>query len=390
MFKKIITLLLVFLICVEKTNANVRGTSNTDGLYSTILSEQRDLLIRLPNNYNQNKMLDYPVLYLLDGQRNFAHTIGTLDLLNQSNMAQEMIVVAIKNTHRTKDFTPTYDKSYDEWGVSGGADNFLDFIEQELIPYVNKKYRANNFKIVSGHSLGGLLSIYALQSRPELFQAHFAFSPSLWWHKKTIFKKAESFLKNSGELNTYLYVNMGSEGGHMLSSYERYTKLLNSHNRKGFKFNADLDTSETHNTTALAGHSLAFQNLYTTLRPSDEIIAKGIPEIKEFYKKQSDTYGYEIKPSYGTINRAAYNALNKKDFTTAIAIFKENIKNYPYKADAYDSLADGYEANGELDKALEMRSLVIEKSIIENIENNAYKTRQVNLLKLINTNKNKH
>jgi len=387
MLKQIATLLFVFLISAEQVNANVRGTSITDSVYSTILSEQRDLLIHLPNNYKENKGLDYPVLYLLDGQRNFAHTIGTLDLLNQSSMAQEMIIIAIKNTHRTRDFTPTYDVNYNEWGVSGGADDFLDFIEQELIPYANKKYRANNFKIVSGHSLGGLLSIYALQSRPELFQAHFAFSPSLWWHKQIIFQEAESFLKQPEELNTYLYVNMGSERGHMLSSYERYIKSLKSHNRQGFKFNVDLDTSEGHNTTALAGHSLAFQKLYSALRPSQETIAKGIPAVKEFFKKQSEVYGYEIKPSYGAINGVAYNALSKKNFTTAIAIFKDNVKNYPYKADAYDSLADGYEANGELDKALEMRNLVIKKSIIENVENNAYKTRQLNLLKLIKANK---
>lgn len=388
MFKRIVILLFVFFLSSEQVNANVRGTSISDSLYSTVLSEQRDLLVHLPNNYKENKTLNYPVLYLLDGQRNFAHTIGTLDLLNQSSLAQEMIIIAIKNTHRTRDFTPTYDESYNEWGISGGADDFLDFIEKELIPYVNKTYRSNNFKIVSGHSLGGLLSIYALQSRPELFQAHFAFSPSLWWHKQIIFKEAESLFNSSSELNTYLYVNMGSEGGHMLSSYERYIKLLNSHNLKGFKYNSDLDTSETHNTTALAGHSLAFQKLYASLLPSHEVITKGILAIKEFYKKQSEIYGYEIKPSYGSVNRVAYNALKEKDFTTAIAIFKENAKNHPYKADAYDSLADGYEANGELDKALEMRNLVLRKSVIENVENNAYKTRQLNLLKLVEANKN--
>lgn len=390
MFKQVAVLTFVFLMSTTEVNANVRGSSITESLYSTTLSEQRELLIHLPNNYKENKALRYPVLYLLDGQRNFAHTIGTLDLLNQSGMAQEMIIVAIKNTHRTRDFTPTYDESYNEWGISGGADNFLDFIEKELIPYINETYRANNFKIVSGHSLGGLFSIYALQSRPELFQAHFAFSPSLWWHKQIIFKKAESVLLNSDELNTYLYLNMGNEGGHMLSSYERYTKLLNSQSRKGFKFHFDLDTSETHNTTALAGNSLAFQKLYSVLRPSQETVAKGIEAVEEFYKKQSEIYGYEIKPSYAAINGIGYNALKEKDFTTAIAIFKENIKNYPHRADAYDSLADGYEANGELDKALEMRNLVIKKSVIENVENNAYKTRLINLLKLIKTNQNKH
>ena len=387
MFKQVAIFIFISFMCSEKANADIRGTSTTDTLYSAVLSEQRNLLIHLPNNYSENKMLNYPVLYLLDGQRNFAHTIGTLDLLNQSNMAQEMIIVAIMNTHRTRDFTPTYDENYNKWGTSGGADSFLEFIEKELIPYVNKKYRANSFKIISGHSLGGLLSIYALQSKPELFQAHFAFSPSLWWHNQIIFKKAESFLKSANELNTYLYINMGNESGHMLSSYERYTGLLHSHNRKGFKFNSDLDTSENHNTTALAGQSLAYQNLYTSLQPPIAVIAKGIPAVTQFFKKQSDIYGYEIKPSYAAINQIAYNALSEKNFATAIAIFKENIKNYPHKADAYDSLADGYEANGELDKALKMRNLVIKKSMIENIENNAYKTRQTNLLKRVEANK---
>ena len=180
---------------------------------------------------------------------------------------------------------------------------------------------------------------------------------------------------------------MGNEGGNMLSSFEEYTELLNADNRKGFKFNSELDISESHNTTALTGHVLAYQYLYASLRPSKEIITKGISAIKEFFKKQSEIYGYEIKPSYAAINGVAYKALSEKDFKTAITIFKENVKNNPHKADAYDSLADGYEANGELDKALEMRNLAIKKSIIENVENNSYKTRQINLLKSIETNK---
>lgn len=390
MLKQILVFIFVFFICSEEVNANIRGSSIVDGLYSTVLSEQRNLLIHLPNNYHENEALDYPVLYLLDGQRNFSHTIGTLDLLNQSNMAQEMIIVAVINTNRTRDFTPTYDESYNKWGVSGGADNFLDFIDKELIPYINKNYRTNNFKVISGHSLGGLFSVYALHSKPELFQAHFAFSPSLWWHQKIIFEKARELLKSTDKLNTYLYVNMGSEGGNMRSAFEQYTELLNSHNRKGFTFNSDLDMSESHNTTALAGHSLAYQNLYASLRPPQETIAKGIPAIKEFYKSQSEIFGYEIKPSYGAINQVGYKALNEQDFTRAITIFKENVKSHPHKADAYDSLADAYEANGELEKALEMRNLVIKKSMSENVENNAYKIRQINLIKRIKAIKPQH
>jgi len=390
MLKHVITISIIILLAnISTVYANVRGESKIDSLPSKILAEQRELIVHLPNNYQQNTPLNYPVLYLLDGQRNFSHAAGTLDLLIQSHMAQEMIIIAIKNTHRTRDLTPTYDESYNEWGISGGADNFLDFIEQELIPYVNTKYRTNNFKILSGHSLGGLLSIYALQSRPQLFQAHFAFSPSLWWHDQVIFKETENFLANTARLNNYLYINMGSEGGNMLSTYERYTKLLKTHTPKGFSYNSELIEQESHNTTALVGQSLAYRYLYNTLQCPKEIIAQGLPAIEQFFKMQSERYGYQIKPSFSAINHAGYIALENKDTVNAIKIFETNVKNYPNKADGYDSLADGLEADGQLNKALTIRNTTIKKSISENVENNAYKTRKANLLALINKNNSK-
>jgi predicted alpha/beta superfamily hydrolase len=391
MFKYLKTIFIITVLAnINTVNANVRGESKVDSLSSKILAEQRELIVYLPNNYQQNTVLNYPVLYLLDGQRNFSHVVGTLDLLNQSNKAQEMIIIAIKNTHRTRDLTPTYDESYNEWGISGGADKFLDFIEQELIPYVNKNYRTNNFKILSGHSLGGLLAVYSLQTRPQLFQAHFAFSPSLWWHNQVIFKDTENFLANTTELNSHLYLNLGHEGGEMLSAFERYTKQLKTHGIDGFSYKSDIDEKETHGSTALTGHPQAFRYLHASIQCPKTIISQGLPAIEQFFKLQSEKYGYQIKPTFSAINHAGYIALDKKDIVNAIKIFKQNVKNYSYRADAYDSLADGFEANGQLNKALEMRSITIKKSIVENVENNAYKTRQANLLVLIRENHSKN
>jgi predicted alpha/beta superfamily hydrolase len=384
MFKHVITIFIIIQLAnISTAYANVRGSSITDSLPSKILSEQRDLLVHLPNNYHQNNELNYPVLYLLDGQRNLNHAAGTLDLLNQDGKSQEMIIIAIKNTHRTRDLTPTYDESYNEWGISGGADNFLDFIEKELIPYVNKNYRTNSFKVLSGHSFGGLLAVYALQSRPQLFQAHFAFSPSLWWHDRVILKNSENFLANTTKLNNYLYVNLGNESGDMLSAFQQYTKLLKTHTPKGFSYNSDIDKQETHGTSALIGQTLAYRYLDASLQCPEDVISQGLLAIEQFYKTQSENYGYQIKPTFRVINHAGYIALNKKDLTTAIKIFESNVKNYPHKADAYDSLADGLEASGELNKALKMMDIAIKKSMLENIENNSMKTHQVNLLALI-------
>lgn len=381
--KPLIIFAFILLIFSTHSFSTVRGESTVVTIKSNVLNEARELIIHLPNNYSLYKNVEYPVLYLLDGQRNFAHAVGTLDLLNQSKMAQEMIVVGITNTQRARDFTPTYDESYNEWGTSGGADKFLEFVEKELKPYVSKNYRTNGFDVLSGHSLGGLLSIYTLQTKPDLFQGYFAFSPSLWWHKEVLFADAEKFFANTAPLNKFLYVNMGNEGGQMLSGFERYSALLNSSKRKGFKFFSDLDTSESHNTTSLAGQSLAYQKLFSSLRPSEDVIKSGISSIKDYYRSLSEKFRYKATPDYAALNHAGYIELKQDNFDAAISIFKQNVENFPYKSDAYDSLADGYESYGKLGKALEMRNLALETSIIENVENNAFKTRKANLLNKI-------
>ena len=364
--------------------SKIRGESRAVSINSEVLNEERELLIYLPNNYSQHAEKAYPVLYLLDGQRNFSHTVGTLDLLNQSKMAQEMIVVGIVNTHRTRDFTPTYDENYNEWGTSGGADNFLEFIEKELKPYISEKFRTNGFNVLSGHSLGGLLSIYTLQAKPHLFQGYFAFSPSLWWHKEVLFADAEKFFANITPLNKFLYVNMGNEGGQMLSGFERYSALLSASNRTGFTFFSDLDTSEGHNTTSLAGQSLAYQKLFSSLRPSEDVIKNGPSAIENYYRSLSEKFGYRATPGYVALNHAGYIELQQDNFEAAISIFENNIERFPHKSDAYDSLAEAYEAAGKLNNALEMRNRALEVSIKENDENNAFKTRKANLLKKIN------
>lgn len=377
---------LIFFIFQNNCFAKIRGASKIDGLYSTILSEQRDLLIQLPNSYNQNKNLRYPVMYLTDGLRNFNHAAGTLDLLTQSDEAQEMIIVAIKNTHRTRDFTPTYDESYNQWGFSGGADKFLNFIEQELMPYIDKHYRTNDFNIISGHSLGGLLTVYSLQTRPHLFQAHFAFSPSLWWHNEMIFKNAKSFFANTPELNNYLYLNLANEGGIMLSAFDKYKQLLQHYKPKGFSYNIELDDKENHSTSAMVGHNKAYTQLYKKIQCPKDVIAQGFPAIEQYYSQLSKNYGAEIKASYNTLAQVAGMAFDNKDITTAIKAYESIILKFPHLSDPYYRLAYIYEANGDFTDAIKNIDKALKISIDENVENNKYKSFRAYILSKIDRN----
>ena len=385
MLKKLILPLILFLLFTHHVLAKQRGKTVADGLYSSILSEQRELLIHLPNTYHLSKTSRYPVLYLTDGLRNFNHASGTLDLLNQSYEAQEMIIVAIKNTHRTRDLTPTYDESYNQWGISGGADNFLDFIEKELIPHINKRYRSNGFKVLSGHSLGGLLSVYSLQTRPHLFQAHFAFSPSLWWHKNTVLKDAEIFLKQNKPLNNFLYMNLADEGGDMLSAYEKYGKLLHTQKRYGFTFHQEFIKKENHSTSAMVGQNRAYVELNKKLNCSSADAVKGLTGIEQCYQKLAKQFAVNITPDYSAYRQAADKAIQDKRYFDAINIYEQLIKQYPYITDAYFRLAYLYEGKGEDTKALHTLDKALKVSLTENVENNKIKTFRAHIMANLNS-----
>jgi len=131
----------------------------TATIYSKILNEDRNVLIYLPDNYKHSQ-LNYPVIYLLDGNYFFLPTAGMVEFLATINKAPKMIVVAIVNTNRIHDFSTS---------PSGGAPKFSAFLKNELVPYMNKIYRTEPYNIFIGHSLGGLFVINnkALGSYPN-------------------------------------------------------------------------------------------------------------------------------------------------------------------------------------------------------------------------------
>ncbi len=143
--------------------------------------------------------------------------------LQKADSAPEVIMVAIENTNRLRDFAPTVNLDpRGPVGQGGGADKFLDFLEIELIPYIDQNYRTHDFKVISGASIAGLLTIHSLQSRPHLFQAHVAYSPAVWWGDRTTAKKAKAFIAQKTSLNNYLYMNIGEEAGEMRDVYNDF------------------------------------------------------------------------------------------------------------------------------------------------------------------------
>jgi len=133
-----------------------------DSVQSKILNENRQLIVSLPKDYEVSTET-YPVLFLLDGTEN-----NLIDArLVIYNLRLKMIIVAISNTDRDRDMMPISRPSYEVKNPK--AENFISFLETELLPHIDENYRTNGQKTIRGRSLSGLFVMYAFLSKPELF-----------------------------------------------------------------------------------------------------------------------------------------------------------------------------------------------------------------------------
>ena len=335
------------------------GTVKRFSLKSTVLGEDRIVLVRTPVGYETNKE-SYPVLYMTDGDAHMGHTASTIEFLTRNGRISDLIVVGVTNTDRTRDLTPVKSTNKNAAGelqfpTSGGADNFLKFFETELIPEIENQYRVQPYRILAGHSLGGLFAIHSMISKPGLFNSYVAVSPSLQWENGEELKRAEDFLKNQKELKATLFVSIGNEPGAIGESFDSFKDLLAKTNIKGFEWQAERMADEDHGSVVLRSHYFGLRKVYEGWQaardPKSGAVIGGLKGADEHYKKLSEKFGYSIPTPENLINQIGYQFLFDGKPDEAIATFKANVERYPMSANVYDSLAEAYERGGRLDLA---------------------------------------
>ena len=188
---------------------------------SNILDEERTCLISLPDSYNNSSEVDkkYPIIIFLDGYTHFKTASGIVDFMssnrNRNNLMPESIIIAIENVDRERDFTVTKIKTKRPNNMGGGR-NFLNFIEKELVPYIDKKYKTELFRTLVGHSLGGLLTLNSYMDENSVFNAYISIDPSIWWNEEMMKNKVDSI--SSISLDKKLYIATANQGE---ANYER-------------------------------------------------------------------------------------------------------------------------------------------------------------------------
>lgn len=324
-------------------------------LYSKQLEQERKYWVQLPESYSASPNRKYPVFYLLDGQSDMALVSGMLNRLQFSNAAAEMIVVGIDNPDRTWELAPIVNHDpRGPVGKGGGADKFLAFVEKELLPHIDKQYQTHDYRVISGHSIGGLFVLHALQTKPDLFQAYFAISPAVWWSKRTTAANLKTFMRETKKLNKYLYINIGNEGGEMRQVYNELVQFLQQNQPAGLRLETDAFAQASHGLTSAAGMFNAIHQMFLPLRMPTSALTHGAASIKDYFKRVSDQYGKKMQPQEWVVNSLGFDMLDQKRYSEAVDVFEYNRQLYPESPYTHGSLAKAYALNQQKDKALEL------------------------------------
>lgn len=372
LMRYIIALLVCFSIInlahAQKNDSTKISIAEIVTIHSTILNEDRKIYIYTPSTVPGfvTPSGPFPVMYLMDAEFQLQMVAGLVDYLSKSQgIILPTIIVGIDNNHydRERDLTPTHSDKADPVSkpdtsasaftkTSGGGEKFLRFIREEVMHYVEQHYNTAPFKIFSGHSLGGLMSVYCLFKHPEMFNAYIGISPSVWWDNNVLQQIAKDKLTVNALKNKYLFFSISSEGGEFYKDIQSLHSLLRQKkDSSGLLYKYQYYPTETHGSGPAKAEYDALKFIFSNCYPSQKDTT--LAGIKLFYKKFEKHFGYASKPDENMLITIGYNDLDHpKKIDEAVKIFEMAAENYPTSSNAFDSLGDGYAKKGNKAKAI--------------------------------------
>lgn len=201
---------------------------------SIVAGQEYELQILLPGSHKTSNK-KYPVIYLMDSQWDFPLLKCLYGEHYYDGFIPELIVVGVTwggvnpnpDSLRARDYTPTKEARSPQ---SGGADKFLSFMKEELFPFIEKNYKAdNNNRTLMGCSLGGLFTLYTLFTKPELFTGYAAASPAVGWDREVLYKYEKEFSERKLAKPVRVYMTIG-DVERSRPRYEIFAKRMTSRN----------------------------------------------------------------------------------------------------------------------------------------------------------------
>ncbi|HUX08118.1 MAG TPA: alpha/beta hydrolase-fold protein [Acidobacteriota bacterium] len=320
-------------------------------IHSKILNEDRRLLIHLPRGYEESR-ITYPVVYHLYGDyisAYYAEAIAIVDELGDAARAPRMIVVGIDNPDRYRDHRPLWPD-----GRPAGSANFLRFVAEEVIPFVEDNYKAKDYRILVGPQAGAVFCLYSLMERPDLFDAFIMDNPftepanSDW-----LMKRAEGFFSEQEPPAEFLFMTFGRIGERpiRLARIYSFAELTYEMQEKGFRLELNhlIDNDDSIQPMEL---KKALKTLFRDYKMPPDLEISGLADIMDYYSELSKRYGFEVDPSDIQMTFNVDSLVERGLVDEAVELLHYQLSLYPASVNAYWRLGGIKGEQGKIDEAI--------------------------------------
>lgn len=341
----------------------VIGTEYT--LFSDILQEERTVFVRVPSR-NDGEDARYPVLVLLDGYEWLFHQISAIVRHYQMfGRIPGLIVVGIPSTDRVRDLTPPKRHSDSERWIEGGggADRFMAFINDELMPFIDETFPTTTYRAIAGGSFGGLFALHAMATRPEMFDAYLVTSPSVWWDDGAAVERVRELFETRDSLAIDVFVTLANESDSMMVT--QFAELINTFETlapHGTAWQYQELPHRIHDTTYFESTYLGLDALFSDWRLAPDVIPQGLDGIEALLTSRADKYGTKRRAS--TVTWLGPRRRNTDGVEEALSFLNGAVRGESDDPTAYGWLAAMFEDHHRIEEAL--RNYQIAARLAEN------------------------
>ncbi|WP_020532582.1 alpha/beta hydrolase-fold protein [Flexithrix dorotheae] len=364
-----------FLLIIASNQIFAQTTIEHLAIDSKYINEARTLNITLPNEY-RNSTKKYPVILVLDDGLLFNTTSAVVNQLSNTSRMPESIVVSLSSSEKHRNyFAPNLYNNHRGrmYNYGNHQEEFVNFLELELLPLIEKKYRINNFKTFIGFSPSSVIGLYTLLDKPNLFQAYICFAAANiigdgYNKDERLIEELDTLYANSEIRQSYLYVVSGSKDAesqpYIYSNIKDFNDQLSKYNSNSIYAKAEIIHGEGHTDVILPGLITAFEFIFPKEKwyvdYLDLIEKEGTAQdnISSFYQKLSDEYGFQIYPntdrlySMSCLKNIGRRLLGERKIEEAIEVYNYWVELYPSSHLSHYYLGLAYKENNENNKAI--------------------------------------
>ena len=294
---RLLVCLLSFCLLQTVSADDLLTFGHTETINSEAFSGQREYYVHLPESYEKEQDRKYPILYILHGQWDLLSTVAVVDAI--SNAIPELIVIGVNS--KGLELRPP--KNVDD-SVNIKGEQFRSFFVNEFLPHIKQTYRVADFSILSGHSNSGRFVLNSFLDNPRLFNAYFAFSPSL--DDGVINKRVMENVPAFTDSHSILFMTLANEGEHMQVPYGELIALIDQPKSNSTRFFHKEFPEQSHASTKIVSMLFSLESLFDGWQPSGATQREGLAGLRSHYSGLTEKYGFNVQIPMHFILRITY------------------------------------------------------------------------------------